>query len=201
MARLLFLSYVAIRFLLGNRILAFNPYATYFFDTAFIVFISLIYKKDIPYKIYRNKIQLVEFPVIFIFGMAIFMLSQIFNWDIPVNFRHTESIIFLIIISPILEELLFRQSFIHIFKNILNNPWYIIITTALLFSLSHYYTNALNYPGTRQFIIFQTVYTFGLGIWLGWRYLKTKSILHVIILHFFLNLGFGIAGYLFAGAN
>ncbi len=86
------------------------------------------------------------------------------------------------IIAPVLEELLFRGI---ILKGFLNNYSIkiAIIFSALIFAAAHF--------NVRQGII-----TFFMGLFLGWLYYKTKSLLLPIFSHF-LNNSLAVVGFHF----
>ena len=95
--------------------------------------------------------------------------------------------IFLCLLSAILEEIVFRL-FIH---NSLDNysPLKRIIVGAFIFAICHF-INVLNVRSINGFInlLLQTLYTFGLGLVLGFIYEYSHSLTFVVILHFVFNL-------------
>lgn len=83
------------------------------------------------------------------------------------------SVLFVCVIAPILEEMLFRGI---ILRGFLQNysPWRSIFLSSLLFALYH-------------MTISQIPVAFITGCFLGWLYVKTKSLWPSIMAHFFYN--------------
>lgn len=81
-------------------------------------------------------------------------------------------ILVVVIIGPIFEELIFRKMYIDTIGKYSTTT--AILVSAASFALFH---------GN----ITQIIYTFGVGLILGWVYAKTKNIVYTIILHMLLN--------------
>ncbi len=81
-------------------------------------------------------------------------------------------ILVVVIIGPIFEELIFRKIYIDAIGKYSTKT--AILVSAASFALFH---------GN----ITQIIYTFGVGLILGWVYAKTKNIVYPIILHMLLN--------------
>ena len=81
-------------------------------------------------------------------------------------------ILVVVIIGPIFEELIFRKMYIDAIGKYSTTT--AIFVSATAFALFH---------GN----ITQIIYTFGVGLILGWVYAKTKKIIYPIILHMLLN--------------
>ena len=81
-------------------------------------------------------------------------------------------ILVVVIIGPIFEELIFRKVFVDAIGKY--NIRLAVFISAASFALFH---------GN----ITQVIYTFAVGLILGWVYAKTKNILHTILIHMFIN--------------
>lgn len=83
-------------------------------------------------------------------------------------------ILYVAIISPLIEEIVFRGIFYYEFKKIMKEK-YVILITSLLFGIAH-------------FNIVQSSYTFVLGLFLGYIIYKYKDIKICILIHFLNNI-------------
>jgi hypothetical protein len=112
---------------------------------------------------------------------------------IPFDFSSTETLVLLLAVGPVLEELLYRGAIWRLFEFLFTGAgqrtWMIVIATSLLFSFSHYHA-VFSVPEEFQgFIHFQTLYTLGLGLacaFLRWR----VGLLGSILGHVLFNVGF-----------
>jgi len=86
-------------------------------------------------------------------------------------------ILIVVFIGPVLEELLFRGTFIPLFLRNME-PWKAILLSALIFGIIH--GNPV-----------QVINAFFIGLLLGWLYYKTASLIPVILIHI-LNNGFSM---------
>jgi membrane protease YdiL (CAAX protease family) len=86
----------------------------------------------------------------------------------------------LVIAAPVLEEALFRgvilRGFLERYK-----PWKAVVLSAVLFSVAH-------------FNVWQLPASFAVGVFMGWVYYRTRSLLLCILLHAFHNLTLAFVG-------
>lgn len=129
-------------------------------------------------RIKKSKKELIVPVVTLILGLIVFIF-----FGITKLFHNVQIPIFFIVLTPFIEELIFRGwlwgKLEPHFK-----IWTIVITAAF-FSLHHleYYNFQLSY-----FVIFQIIYTFALGMILGRVRSITGSIYVGLLLHILLNL-------------
>ncbi|MBI3534181.1 MAG: CPBP family intramembrane metalloprotease [Deltaproteobacteria bacterium] len=102
----------------------------------------------------------------------------------------------LLFVGPVLEEFLFRQAFWSLFRRALRTQKGAWIATALVFAFGHFFAYFFVPPELKSFVIYQTTYAFGLGVWWGYGIYKTGAISYTISLHFLFNFGFFIASTL-----
>lgn len=155
-----------------------------FIFLALIAFIHLInIKKKITYNFSLKHIGLIPIPLIILlsFQLGIFapLAKLIFSFThpdiIPSNpFNSIASILSIVILVPIFEEIIFRG---YILKGFLStySSRKAIIASAIIFGVVHLYP-------------YQIIGTIPLGLFFGWIYYKTRSIGITIILHSFTNL-------------
>lgn len=150
------------------------------------------------YVIWKNKIKVFgnsTFKELLIFlPFFIICFSNIFASLIGGGFDIVKSSglvlfleILLCLVGAVLEEIVFR---LFIQTSLVNrSPLSRIILTALIFALCHL-INVVNVRSAMAFVnvLIQTVYTFGLGLVLGFIYEYSHSLVFVAILHFAFNL-------------
>lgn len=159
--------------------------------TMLLVFHKFLPPKDIKYdgKISFKNILLVVFLIILlrIIRDPIINFNYIFfHQKFPTNFYAYTQIEFLtnflnvVLLGSIFEEILFRKTMIDFFwkKNKIIQG---IIFSSLLYSLIHMHFYSFDFSSNTL------LYTFLLGLLLGWIYVKTKNILYPIIAHFTAN--------------
>ncbi len=109
---------------------------------------------------------------------------------VPFDTSSLETKVFLLLVAPVLEELLFRHTFwkqLEAFRLSKTSVW---MFTSIFFSLAH--LNAIRFVPNDlfTFIYYQTVYTLLLGLACGWVREKQTSVVPSILLHAAFNLGF-----------
>ncbi len=128
-----------------------------------------------------------------IFGFAIFKLAAFSNILIPFDLHGVQTIVFLLLISPILEELIFRFFLWKPFDSLTQRPFLTWVLTSIVFSYSHLHALWFSPKEIHPFVIYQTMYTLILGFCCGYFVYKQKFVLGGILVHFFFNLGFYLA--------
>jgi|TARA_B110000240_G_C13374458_1_gene399683 membrane protease YdiL (CAAX protease family) len=163
-----------------------------FLNVFFILFSSIIIlisflinrKRGIKHEINIriNNIRLIPLMVLVIYffqvgvSKPIFHLIGLFNEEVtPLNNPIDASIHWmgLILLAPILEEIIFRGIVLKGFL-INYNPKKAILLSAIVFGIVHMEPT-------------QVINAFIIGLFFGWIYYKTKSILITMILHFIAN--------------
>jgi membrane protease YdiL (CAAX protease family) len=155
-----------------------------------IVVIQLAYRRirernKVKYQLGFHLLPFVPFALIFLTGMALMVLIEPLEAMMPKldyfikqysQMMRPDVLSFLsvVIAAPLLEEIFFRgillEGFLHNYS-----PWKAILLSALIFGGIH--INPMQVPGA--FII---------GLFLGWVYWKTRTLLPVILIHFINNL-------------
>jgi len=145
-----------------------------------LIFIPILFKN---YKKLNKKEELkIDFKLIFIgiilsliYNVLSFYINKFFNIsNLYQEINIFKTLISMVLIGPIIEELMFRGIIYNSLKEKYSNMKAILITTTL-FSLMH-----VN--------IFQMIYAFALGFILIYVYEKYKTIKAPIIVHMFSNL-------------
>jgi membrane protease YdiL (CAAX protease family) len=127
-------------------------------------------------------------------GFSVAKLSQTLNLPSPFDFQDYLFWLQLVVIAPFLEEALFRLLLWDAIKKFCKstNVLIIIIIISILFSLSHFAAYQYVPKEFHNFILFQSAYTFILGIYWGFVRRNYNSWLASVALHVLFNLCFGI---------
>ncbi len=188
-------SYLFINFILNQLLetdLIIDPYIV---DISFVLISLVIYWQNLRFKFKLKTVNSFYLILSVIAGMSVYFLAVKNLFMIPFDFSHIKNIMLLILLGPLLEELIFRFSLWVPLMRIIKNKKIVILLTAFVFSYAHYQVIYLLPKDLYSFIYFQTFYTFILGIFWGWRLVKTSNFLSPLLLHIFFNTGFYF-GYL-----
>ncbi len=185
------LAYLVIRFVFTQFLDSFGPYASYILETILVlVAISLSGRLFISRMRLNNKSALLA--LLFLpLGFLIFKTAAVLQIPIPFDLKGAETLVFLLVVAPILEEAIFR---FFIWKPIEQiNPKLALVCTSLLFSYSHFHAFWFVPAQIHNFIYYQTIYTFLLALACGFSVLKYNSLVGAMLIHFMFNFGFYLA--------
>lgn len=165
---------------------------SYIFDLAFALIICFFYK--LPWKFrwksLKNSALFISQSLI----LALFCIASAWYWNMPVPFAMVENLEWhLLLFAPILEELIFRQTFQRFLIKRLGGKRVTSMLVAAIFAFSHLIALRVLPDQYIPFIGFQVFYTFVLGVICGQALLRTHSILSPILIHFLFNLCFYLA--------
>jgi len=170
-----------------------SEYYSYAVDVAFV---------GITYFLFRHEIRFAKRPTLFdalfslltlISGFLIFKMASLFQIPIPFDFSSTETLVLLLLLGPLLEELIFRMALWQALKNICLNKWFVIGATSLLFAVAHFAPYWAVPEQFHSFIIYQTIYVMFLGLAVGVRRSISHAVLPAVFVHIGFNLGFFLA--------
>ncbi len=148
------------------------------------------FKNPIP-----SRIQLYFFPLSAIAGFLVFRFAGWFRIVAPFDLRSGLTILFLLVVARLLEELIFR---FFLWASVLSfsaKPIWAWVLTTLFFSYSHLHAIWFAPESIHGFIIYQTLYTIALGAACGYFIWKNLSIFNAVLVHFAFNLGFFLATF------
>lgn len=129
-----------------------------------------------------------------VLALAIGAIATIWYLDIEIPFRLVTGLEWhLLIFAPILEELVFRQTFQRVLIASVGGKYVTSMLVASIFAFSHLVGLTVLPAEYVPFIGFQVFYTFVLGLICGQALLRFHSVLAPICLHFIFNLSFYIA--------
>jgi membrane protease YdiL (CAAX protease family) len=165
---------------------------SYIFDLLFALGISFFFRLPWKFKWDINKQTMKAFGEVL--ALAIGSIAAIWYMDIEMPFRLVQNLEWhLLIFAPILEELVFRQTFQRVLIANVGGKRVTSMLVAAIFAFSHLVGLMVLPVEYVPFIGFQIFYTFVLGVICGQSLLKFHSILAPITMHFIFNLSFYVA--------
>ena len=165
---------------------------SYVFDLLFALSVSFFFQLQWRFKWHFSKQSFKLMTEVF--SLALFSVLAIWFLDIETPFRLLSDLEWhLLFFAPILEELVFRQTFQRFLINQLGGKYVTSMLVASVFAFSHLVGLQVLPVEYVPFIGFQVFYTFTLGVICGQAMLRFHSIFAPILLHFLFNLTFYIA--------
>lgn len=187
------LGYLILRFGLTNQFDEIGPYTNYIFEVFCVVLSAVIIGRQGVEFLKINKNVNWGIPISLVAGYGVFKLAVWFGILIPFEFKGIEILLTLLLIAPILEEALFRFLIWQPLKVFISKPWAVLVITSIIFSYSHLHSIWFAPEDFYKFIIYQTIYTFLLGLACGYYVQRYASVSSAILIHFSFNLGFYLA--------
>jgi len=165
---------------------------SYVFDLAFALVICFFFKLPWKFK-WKGLRNFTIFTTQAIF-LALFSIAAAWFWSMPVPFRLVTNLEWhLLLFAPVLEELIFRQTFQRFLIKRLGGKRVTSMLVAAIFAFSHLIALRVLPAEYIPFVGFQVFYTFVLGVICGQALLRSHSILSPILIHFLFNLCFYVA--------
>jgi len=165
---------------------------SYLFDLFFALTVSFFFRLPWKFKWHINKNTLKAIAETLL--LAIGVIAAVWYMEIEIPFRLVNNLEWhLLFFAPILEELVFRQTFQRVLINGMGGKRVTSMLVAAIFAFSHLIGLSVLPVEYVPFIGFQVFYTFILGVICGQALLKFHSVFAPVILHFLFNLMFYIA--------
>lgn len=165
---------------------------SYVFDFIFALSVSFFYRLPWIFKWHFTRQTLKA--MLEVFALAAGCIACIWYMDIESPFRLVHGLEWhLLFFAPILEELVFRQTFQRLLITSVGGKNVTSMLVASIFAFSHLVGLSVLPVEYVPFIGFQIFYTFVLGVICGQALLRFHSVLAPIALHFIFNLSFYIA--------
>ncbi len=165
-------------------------YFPYYYEAAYVVIALIIFKKEIILRVQDSKALSYGMVRYFLGGVLAVVFARLFSTKMPFDLTDKTTMVFLLLIGPVIEELIFRFSLWKIIERVTKSQKAAFYVTAILFSLAHFKAVLVISVPYLTFVTFQSLYTFLLAVNLGSRYMKNKNILEMIVLHIVFNFGF-----------
>lgn len=165
---------------------------SYVFDLLFALGVSFFFRLPWKFKWRVNRAALIAMGEVFALASA--AIAAIWYMDIETPFRLVQNLEWhLLIFAPLLEELVFRQTFQRVLIGNMGGKRVTSMLVASIFAFSHLVGLAVLPVEYIPFIGFQVFYTFVLGVICGQSLLRFHSVLAPICMHFIFNLTFYLA--------
>lgn len=165
---------------------------SYIFDLLFALGVSFFFRLPWKFRWQLNKQTLIASGEIIL--LAAGSILAIWHMDIETPFRLVNGLEWhLLIFAPVLEELVFRQTFQRFLINQVGGKRVTSMLVASIFAFSHLVGLTVLPAEYVPFIGFQVFYTFVLGLICGQALLRFHSVFAPIFLHFLFNLMFYLA--------
>lgn len=194
----LIITYIAARFVYSAHLDAISPYGSYFFEVAFVAIATLIYKPKFSIGLEGSlrKILIADLVIPLSVGLTVFLLTTPLGLTVPFELKSAETLFFLLLAGPILEELVFRFALWQPIEALTGRRWAAVHLTTALFSFAHFYSYFFVPAEFRPFIIYQSIYVIWLGYYCAIRKNETNSVRHPTIVHLAFNMGFFLGSLL-----
>ncbi len=165
---------------------------SYIFDFLFALSVSFFFRLPWKFRWMLTKQTLkATLEVLLLSGGSVL---AIWYMDIETPFRLVNNLEWhLLLFAPILEELVFRQTFQRVLISSVGGKYVTSMLVAAIFAFSHLVGLSVLSAEYVPFIGFQVFYTFLLGLICGQALLRFHSVFAPIFLHFVFNLVFYIA--------
>ena len=170
-----------------------SEYYSYAFDVAFVGIVYFLFRREIQFSKRPTAFDALFSFLMLISGYLIFKAAVLFQIPIPFDFSSGETLLLLLLLGPLLEELIFRMALWQALKNICANKCFVIGVTSLLFAAAHFAPYWAVPEQFQSFIIYQTIYVMFLGLAVGVRRSISQGVLPAVIMHIGFNLGFCLA--------
>jgi membrane protease YdiL (CAAX protease family) len=165
---------------------------SYIFDFLFALSVSFFFR--LPWKFRWILTKQTLKATIEVILLSAGSVLAIWYMDIETPFRLVNNLEWhLLLFAPILEELVFRQTFQRVLISSVGGKYVTSMLVAAIFAFSHLVGLSVLSPEYVPFIGFQVFYTFLLGLICGQALLRFHSVFAPIFLHFVFNLIFYIA--------
>ena len=185
---LLLVLYFGVEYFHWFSVEAISTHAIYFFEVIWVALVCIIFKNvGFAGKWTLNTAGGVV--ALLPLGWTTHFFARQQGMLIPFDFRSSETILFLLLIGPVLEEFVFRGAMWKLIEAWCSKSFVLILLTSLIFSYSHYQAVFSVPEEYKSFIYYQTAYTFILAFICAWLRLST-GLIAAIVAHLLFNFGF-----------
>ena len=189
-------AYLAIRLIFTVELDGLGQYTPYIFEIGCVIAAACLYGPGVAQLFSFQKSWLKEMIFPLAAGALVHRLAIYLGIGIPFDLSGTMVLVFLLIVAPILEELIFRFLLWQPLLRASKMPVIALAVTSVLFSYAHFHPFWFLGENVHQFIYYQTAYTLLLGFGCGYFVFRQGSLLGAMLAHFAFNLGFYLALYL-----
>lgn len=188
---LMFVAYFGTEYFHWFPVEAISPYGIYFFEVIWVFITWLAFRRFVLLGKYPV-LQKTAIAALLPMGWLVHFFARKQQMIIPFDFTNSETVLFLILIGPLLEEFVFRGAFWRLTEVWTQKLIVPVIVTTLLFSASHFQALTFVPEEYKNFIVYQGLYTLVLGFFCA--NLRMRSgLLAAILGHVCFNFGFWLA--------
>lgn len=184
------LIYLVIRFGLTKQLDVLGAYSSYVFEIICVSIAVILLGRKTLATLSLEKSVAYGSIISVVAGFGIFKCAGALGIQIPFDLKGTETIFFLLVVAPILEEAIFRFMLWQPIQIITKRPMAALIFTSIAFSYSHLHAIWSVPPEIHNFIIYQTAYTLVLALACGFYVYRYSSLTSAMLIHFGFNFGF-----------
>lgn len=169
-----------------------SPYATYYVEIAFILLAALVTNGFEIYKQNSKSNLLISLLSLAVFGFVVRVVCIPLKLSVPFDLSSSETLIFLLLAGPIIEEAVFRGALMALLRNLKLSEKLQLLLTSIAFSCSHFLAYFDTPASFHDYIAYQAFYTLFLGLACGYIALRW-GLLFAIIGHILFNSSFWAA--------
>ncbi len=166
-----------------------SAYAVYVFEILFALGVTLFYR---PVDWQKAPFSFGAAVAVFFAlasGFAIYEFASILGHTVPFQMRDPETVVFLLLVAPLLEEWLFRGALWRLIERVTRNEWLAFGITSAAFAYSHYQVIGALPENFHGFVHYQAMYTFGLALFCGGMRIHV-GLVGAMATHLAFNFGF-----------
>lgn len=168
-----------------------NVYWFYGFEAVFVLATSALIRPK--WILPKDGFWRFGLPVAAASGIAAYKVAGLLGISIPFDLSNAQTVLHLLVLAPILEELVFRSALWDLIQSLLKQEQVTLVLTSLAFAAGHFVAYFSVPEAFHGFILYQTIYVFLLALGLGLSRKASSSPLGSVLLHFQFNLGFFVA--------
>jgi membrane protease YdiL (CAAX protease family) len=173
-----------------------SPYYSYAFEVGFVAAAYVAYKKRINPRLPRLQDTAANLVLSVLGGLSVYRLATFAGIGIPFDLADRETLIMLLLVAPVFEELIFRMALWEALKDVFTRPSSVLVLTTALFCIGHLLALWTVPHEFRVFVLYQSLYVALLGLGAGWARLSSGLVTSSILVHFGFNLGFFLGSVL-----
>ena len=190
LAGLILAFYLVVRFVFGQELDLLGSHASYVFEAVFVGAVMIFYRARVKVAFGALKSVIPDCLLALPLGFGVFKLAGVLGYGNPFDLTDKETLLFLLLLGPLLEEAIFRQALWYPLETLLPKPLVTVALTSLIFAFGHFHAYFSAQAEFHHFIIYQTIYALVIGVWWGYRYSTTRSLAVPVTLHLLFNLGY-----------
>ncbi len=193
--------FILVRFFAYRYLDVVSEYATYVFEAIFMVLVAWFVRFSFFKPTIITRLGIVTLISLGLAGFGAHRLAVSLPVVIPFDFQDREVLLFLLVLGPILEELLFRGALTQCLKGVFRFSMVWGLMSCALFAFSHLFAYFSVPPEYQPFVVYQGLYTFILAAVLLILRVRTDGLWVPIIGHALFNLGFYLSYYFSSSAQ